>query len=152
MILTKTLEQYNDDSVIFCEAIKNNVMNDSHFIRILYSNEIMTLSGIYLVLCINDLTCEKYYNKYKCSFNTITHLNIIEKIKMIEKNILLKLNLPNKTPQFKIYEQLKNGNIKIFHEIPTNIKSRFVLKISGLWETQYSYGLTYKFVFVNNSN
>ena len=54
-----------------------------------------------------------------------------------------------KTPQLKISEQLKNGNIKLFNTIDQS-DSSFIVKISGVWETQYHFGLTYKFIKVNN--
>jgi hypothetical protein len=71
---------------------------------------------------------------------------MIERIKKIEENILKKIDIKHKIPQLKIYEQLQSGNIKIFNEV--NIKSEciFILKISGIWETQNSYGITYKFI------
>lgn len=150
MNIAKRLDQYNEDCVYFCEPIKNNIMTDSNFIRILYSNEIMTLSGIYLIININDLFCEKYYNKYKCIFNPNNHNELIENIRKIEETLLCKVELQNKIPQYKIYEQLKNGIIKIFHEIIVKQNNIFLLKISGIWETQYSFGLTYKFISVQN--
>jgi hypothetical protein len=139
------IEQYNNDCIYFCEPIKNNIMNDSNFIRILYSNDIMTLGGIYLLVQINDIFCEKYYNKYKCSFNQNSHTELIENIKKIEENLLHKVDIQNKCPQYKIYELLKNGNIKVFNEISKE-NTTFILKISGIWETHNSYGLTYKFI------
>ena len=36
------------------------------------------------------------------------------KAKEIEETIIRKVNITNKTPQYKIYEQLKSGFIKIF--------------------------------------
>jgi hypothetical protein len=65
---------------------------------------------------------------------------------------LKKVNIKNKTPMMKIYEQLKNGNIKIFTNellFKTN-NSAFTLKISGIWETDLYYGVTYKFFKINN--
>ena len=150
MNIAKRVDQYNDDYVYFCDPIKNNIMTDSNFIRILYSNKIMTLGGIYLIININDIICEKYYNKFKCIFNPNIHSELIDHIKKIEENIIMKMNLQYKTPQYKINEQLKNGIIKLFHEIPSNPNTSFLLKISGVWETQYSYGLTYKFIYVKN--
>jgi len=148
MYLAKRLDQYNGDCIYFCESTKNNIMNDSYFIRILYSNSFITISGVYLILNINGLICDKYYNKYKCTFNPSEHIELINSIKEIEIKILSKANIKNKNPQYKIYDLLKNGFIKIFNEIPLNDKNSFVLKISGIWETQYSYGLTYKFIAV----
>ena len=148
MNLVKKIEQYDDKNVFFCEPIKNNVMNEGNFIRILYSNENLTLNGIYIQLSFNDLVCEKYYNKYKCSFNIVNHKDLIENIKNIEENILKKYKT-NKILSAKIYEQLKSGYIKLFNDIGTKSNCSFILKISGIWETQHNYGLTYKFIKIN---
>ena len=147
MNLVKSISQYNEDNIYFCEPIKNNVMNEGKFIRILYSTHNIVLNGIYLLIHINDITCDKYYNKYKCNFNTLHNKDIIENIKTIEENILKKIEI-KKIPQLKIYEQLRNGNIKLFNEVNKSFCS-FILKISGIWETQFNYGLTYKFIKIN---
>ena len=143
------IDQYDDKSIYFCEPIKNNIMNDGNFIRILYTNPQVTLNGVYLFIKLNDVVCEKYYNKYKCNFDVVSHTNIIDNLKVIEENILKKLDIKEKTPQFKIYEQIKNGNIKIFNDIGNKSSSSFILKISGIWETLSNFGLTYKFVKVD---
>jgi hypothetical protein len=119
-------------------------MNDGSFIRILYSTELITLNGIFIIINLNDITSEKYYNKYKCSFNVLSHKEIIDKIKNIEEDILIKYKT-NKTPLYKIYDQMKTGHIKVFSDIKNNENNYFILKISGIWETEDSYGLTYKF-------
>jgi len=145
-----TTDQYDDDGIFFCDPIKNNIMTEGIFIRILYSTESMLLNGVYLLVNINDFVCEKYYNKYRCVFNPSMHKELIQTLKEIEENILKKINLCNKTPQLKIYEQLKNGNVKIFNELVNQTSGSFILKISGIWETQFSYGLTYKFIKTND--
>ena len=147
MNLVKSINQYNEDNIYFCEPIKNNVMNEGKFIRILYSTYNLVLNGIYLLVHINDITCDKYYNKYKCNFNTLHNKDIIDNIKTIEENILRKIEI-KKIPQLKIYELLRNGNIKLFNEVNKSFCS-FILKISGIWETQFNYGLTYKFIKIN---
>jgi len=146
MNIVKNIDQYNDDFVYFCDPIKNNIMNNGNFIRILYSTSIFVLNGIYLNILINQLTIEKYFNKYKCSFDIGAHTNLIQRIKIIEDNILKKINIIGKAPQYKIYEQISNGNIKIFSDNIDNITNNFLLKIAGIWETEYHYGLTYKFI------
>ena len=149
MNLVKKIEQYNEDNIFFCEPIKNNIMIEGNFIRILYSTCNITLNGIYLFIQLNDITSEKYYNKNKCTFNVNSHRELIEKIKVIEENILKKIEINNKIPQFKIFEQLINGNIKFFCDTNTKFNNSFILKISGIWETQTNYGLTYKFTKIN---
>ena len=146
MNIVKSIDQYNEDNVYFCDPIKNNIMVEGNFIRILYSTPIFILNGVYLSIFINQLTIEKYFNKYKCSFDINSHINIINKIRVIEEGILRKINIKGKTPQYKIYEQIKNGNIKIFSDNIEKINNMFLLKIAGIWETEYNYGLTYKFI------
>ena len=148
MNLVKKIEQYNDNSIFFCEPIKNNIMNDGSFIRILYSTQNMVLNGIYLLVYLHEITCEKYYSKYKCNFNILINKDIIDNLKKIEEDILKKYK-SNKIPMYKINEQIKCGYIKIFSEVSNKQLCPFILKISGIWETQNNYGLTYKFITIN---
>jgi hypothetical protein len=74
---------------------------------------------------------------------------MIEKLVRIEKAILARVSptMAKKEPQYKVREQVANGCIKL--QIPyiphdTNNTS-LVLKVSGIWETDQYYGLTYKF-------
>jgi len=151
MYLVNTIEQYNSNNLFFCEPIKNNIMTEGKFIRILYSNDHITLNGVYILIDLYDILCEKYYNKYKCIFNIINHKEIIDSLKLIEEEILKKYET-NKMPSYKIYEQIKTGYIKIFSDITNNKNYSFILKISGIWETQNNYGLTYKFIKINKIN
>ena len=153
MNIVKRLDQYRECNIYFCEPIKNNVMNEGNFIRILYSNSIFILNGIYLVFVLNINSIERYYNKYKCNFDLSLHRDMIDKIKQIEEGLLKKIIIKNKIPQFKISDQLKNGNIKIFSDNIENIENNcnFLLKISGIWETETNYGVTYKFIKITDT-
>lgn len=146
--LVKTIDQYNEDCVYFCEPIKNNIMNDGNFIRIIYSTSLFVLNGIYIVVSINHNNVDKYYNKFKCSFDINQHKETILRLQTIEEGILKKSNIYGKIPQHKIYDQLKNGNIKVFSDSFDKINNTFLLKIAGIWETETEYGLTYKFINV----
>lgn len=146
MNIVKTLDQYNEDCVYFCDPIKNNIMNEGIFIRILYSTPFFVLNGIYIVINMSHIIIEKYYNKFKCSFDVSLYRDLIEKIYTLEKNIIDKINIQGKMPQYKIYDQFKNGNIRIFSENIEKQTNTFILKIAGIWETEMNYGLTYKFI------
>jgi hypothetical protein len=155
MNIVKTLEQFNPNYVYFLEPIKNNIMNNGSFIRIVYSNNLFILNGIFLLVDIDNIITEKYYNKIKCTFNISDYTYLIHKIKIIEESILNKIFINNKEKKFKIYEQLLSGTIRIFNDedynkltmnpIKTN-NNKFMLKISGIWETDNEIGLTYKFI------
>jgi hypothetical protein len=146
MNIVTTLDQYDNNSVYFSEPIKNNIMNDGYFLRIIYSTPLFILNGIYISININHVTIEKYYNKFKCSFDVNLYKDLIDKLYVIEDNIIKKINIKGKIPQYKIHDQLKNGHIKIFSENVDKNTNLFLLKIAGIWETDMFYGLTYKFI------
>uniref|UniRef100_A0A6C0AZ47 Uncharacterized protein n=1 Tax=viral metagenome TaxID=1070528 RepID=A0A6C0AZ47_9ZZZZ len=150
MNIVEYIDKYNKNFVYFCDPIKNNVMNEGYFIRILYSTPLFVMSGISLFLSFNDVIVDKYYNKYKCTYNPVNHKSMIDNIKDIEETLLKNVTIKNKIPQYKIVEQLRSGNIKFFSETIDKTNNLFMLKISGIWETDYYYGITYKFVKINN--
>ena len=145
MNIVKRLDQYDNNYLHFCEPIKNNIMNHAKFIRILYSTPYFILNGIYLDIQFNEMKVEKYYNKYKFHFYPQQHKEMIEQIKQVEETILQKANIRNKTPMFRMVEQLKLGHIKIFSDVPITNNNHFLIKISGIWETEIHYGITFKF-------
>lgn len=148
MSIVQNTSQYDINNVYFCDSIKNNVMINGTFIRILYCLPNFTMNGVYIHMLFTDLTYEKYYQKYKCDFNVDKCAELVASVVDIEKTILDKIaqKIENKTPQYKIAEQLTNGYLKIYSSgPPKGSSSSFLLKISGIWETDNSYGLTYKF-------
>ena len=146
--LVKNIDQYNEDNVYFLEPIKNNIMNNGNFIRIIYSTSLFVLNGIYININFNYTSIDKYYNKYKCSFDITQYRELIENLRIIEEGLIKKISIFGKIPQYKIYEQLKNGNIKVFSETSDKISNTFLLKIAGIWETETECGLTYKFLIL----
>lgn len=153
MNILKTIDQYDNNSVYFCDPIKNNIMLNSTFIRILYSTPYFSLNGVYITLNITYTNIDKYFNKYKCSFDINAYKDLIEQIKVIEENLLDKYKYKcNKTAHCRIYEQLKCGNIKVFSENLDKNNIGIYLKIAGIWETDTEYGLTYKFIVSGTSS
>ena len=57
MILITQLEQYEDHYVHLCDPIKNNIISDGNFFRIIYSTHDITLNGIYLLIELKNITC-----------------------------------------------------------------------------------------------
>ena len=145
MNLVLRSDQYNVDHVYFCESIKNNIIMNGSFIRILYSTSKLTMNGIYILLNFDNFCIEKYYNKYKYTFDTAVNSELINFVRNVERDILTKLNIRDKCPVYKIYDQLKIGGIKIITD-KIEFNENIILKISGIWETDTEYGITYKFI------
>jgi len=145
MNLAIYIKQYDETKTMLSDPIKNNIITDGNFIRIMYSDGNVTLNGIYLLIQMQHIQCEKYFNKYKCIFPFDLHEEIIQYVKGVEEQLLKKYST-TKIPYCKIYEQLKSGYIKLMEDIGSQPLCEFILKISGIWETQHHYGLTYKFI------
>lgn len=118
-------------NIFISESTKNNTNN---FIKIFYSNSIFFLNSIYIKLKINNL---------RVSNNKIIFDNIynIEKIKNLESFILNNVNI-NKEPILKLTNIFDNNILKYGDEIHTYN----ILKISGIWETNENYGITFKII------
>jgi len=145
MYVVLDIEDFNINNIFFQEKVKNTVMDNSDFLRINYSNELFILNGIFIKFQLQLNTIEKSFNKYKCLFDIKMHTDTIVQFSAIEKHLMEKYN-SNKTPVYRISDQLKNGFLKIFNEAECKATNDFILKIYGIWETDGEYGLTYKFI------
>ena len=158
-------ETFNINNIYFQDPIKNNIFDNSNFIKIIYSNNVLTLNCVVIEFNLYLINCDIFYNKYKYTYNVNLNFNTIITLYAIEKNILSKLLHLNKKPVYRLYEFLCSGQIKIFYEkndmdnntIKTkknndenknmlDILQSFGVKISGVWENNVDYGLTYKFI------
>jgi hypothetical protein len=144
MNLILNVDQFNQDNIYFNSPIKNNIIRNSLFSRIIYSTNLFTINGLNFLINLNHTSVEHYYNKYKCNFKSSTYnANIIQLICNIEQLILTKFNM-SKCAVYNIRDQLQTQNFKIFAN-NDHINS-IILKISGIWETENNYGITYKFI------
>jgi hypothetical protein len=146
MNIANKLEDFELNMVYYLNPIKNTVIDNSSFIRIIYSNNLFILNGIYLVIDFNNIYLENHNNKIKYCFNPENNMDILNTIKNLENSLLKKVNIKNKNISTKILDQLRSGFIKICNEYKDIFTKKFILKISGIWESQYEYGLTYKFI------
>ena len=129
------LENYNNNNLQFLNPITNTVIDNSEFIRIIYSNKNITFNGIVLLYQIKNARIEKYFNKYKAIYKYNENEKWINKLCEIEKELLKKYAYytnNNKEPSFVIERQLKCENIKIFFD-NLNITPNYVIKISGIF-------------------
>lgn len=131
------------NNIFFNKSVKNNILNNGYFTKINYSDNIIIMSGLYIKIFLRETSYENYYNKIKCNFSLLKNNDLIEQIKNLEINIINKFTI-SKIPQFSLYEQFKNGNIKIY--TLKNLNNVFLLRISGIWENDTHYGLTYKII------
>lgn len=158
-MLAIDMKKYSLDNVFFNEQQKNS-LNDTNFIRLIYSSTLFSLQGITIYFDLSttllDLLPNKY-NKYKCIFSITENNHIIQFIKELEYNLINQVSFHNyhvnKIPNYKLIEQFQNGEIKvckISNEVFTKKQNTtIIIKISGIWSSNDYYGLTYKLLTPN---
>jgi hypothetical protein len=147
MYVVLGLDDIKNNNLFYQEKVKNTVMDNSNFIRLVYSNELFILNGVFITFKLALNTVERSFNKYKCVFDATQNQEIVSKISNIEKTIMNQNTFGKKTPIYRITDQLNNGFLKIFNEVECmEDKNEFILKIYGIWENECEYGITYKFI------
>jgi hypothetical protein len=145
-------EDFNPDYVFFQNSVKNIIMQDGNFTRIIYSNELFILNSIIITINLHITHYEKYFNKYKYFFdcNYENTKRELDKISLIEKQILDKIHIQGKKPIYRINEQISYGNIKFYTDtIQHNSEHKIYIKLSGIWERGNEYGISFKFIDSN---
>lgn len=145
-----THKQFNKNHIYFYEPIENTIMENSKFIKLVYSTEDIIVNGLYLLMNISITSKENYFKKMKYNFDLNNNKELLGNLFRIEQEILMNYNIPKKTKKLNIYESLSTGSLKIYPFPESNKSSNnFILKISGVWENEREYGLTFKILSVS---
>ena len=157
VVLSK--ENYHVNNIIFGNKTPNNIIENSYFYTIHYSDELIYLNHIVYKISFNNFTVEEYYNKFKNNFKYAGNEQAVSEIIQLEQSILA-LFSSSKRPSFKMKEQCskqfckvtidtKSGSSILLHNLSKEITQPMpmYIKISGIWETKDEYGIIYKFFF-----
>ena len=139
-MIAENLDNFDKKNIFIMQPIKNNLINQGLFHKLLYSNNLFTSNGIYIKLDFNN---SKYLNG-RLVYDICNNVETINKINEIENYILEKISVKKKL-YHKIYDQFKCGNIKTNNNI-----NSIILKISGIWENDNAIGISYKIITINN--
>ena len=141
------ISQFDETCTHFQKPVRNTVMDDSDFIRLVYSTGLFSLNGLLVRFSLQGAKIDRYFAKHKCSFSINDNRDIVNAINNIEEAILRRSGITSKIRVRKIHEQMNSGTIKLFVvDKPGRGTNDFVLKVSGVWETECEYGVTFKFV------
>ena len=151
MYIVHSITDFDINQIYFNRSVNNTVIDNGKFTRVLYSCPLYTINSLLYSLHISNIKIENNFTKYKCYFSCDKNKHIINKIKVIE-NTILEASEINKNKIFCISEQLKTGCIKLFENTNSTKEKQFILKISGIWETETDFGLTFKFMLMEPHN
>ena len=153
MIVLLNDNQFKKDNIILLDKNTNTIMNNGYFHRIYYSNTKFTMNGIFILYDLENVIVQEDFNKIMISIQYESYNEIMSSIKKIETEISTKY-FPYIKKNFvsKMNDYFVNNKIRIFND--NNIRSgnykikSLILKISGIWETQSQYGVTFKILLV----
>ena len=144
MNIVLTLDKINTNNIYYQEPIYNTVMENGEFVKIIYSDENVMITGLHILLSIKPIVIDKYYNKFKLTYDLKhSHNDIFKKICNIENEILNKY-ISNKTKKHMLYDMVNTSKIVLFSNNELYDKNNLIIKISGIWENETNYGITYK--------
>ena len=162
-VVDETDDGYNEDNfesginlkhLFFSDPIQNSIIHDSYFIRINYSDNNVSLTGLMLPIKLSFITISKSFNKNIIIYDLHSNKKVILNICQLETLILEKYkkysnstNNISKIPVYNLSNQLKSCSIKLFSDIDKRTQEcNIMLKISGVWENIREYGITFKFM------
>ena len=135
------INEFDINNLFFMEQKKNIIM-DGIFTKILYSLHNYSILGLFFSFDIKGVLSN---NKFFC-FDINENNDKINKYIEMEKQILKHYKFMNNISKTSVYilkNHLCQGYLKVFTKKETRNK-RYVLKVSGIWETQNEVGITYK--------
>lgn len=144
MIIVDNLNNFQSNYLYYTDSVDNNIMENSSFIRILYSNKDFTTNGLYFHLPIKNIKYQIINKKVKFFYDVKENETMLNNIYLIENQILENYSI-DKEKIFTINKLLNMGTLKSNYET-INTTYNFILKISGIWENKNSYGVTYKII------
>jgi hypothetical protein len=123
MLLLENIESYNKQFLFLLPPVKNNLIVNSTFTRIIYSPPMIAFNGLYLSI----------------PFFEIVQSSMLQKLNEIENDILSVYTCSS--------SKKKNLHIKqlILYKL-SHITDTVILKISGIWESETAFGLAYKLI------
>lgn len=139
MYVNHTIDDINIDELHFCKPNINKISHYTYFYKIAYNINALTLNSLLIEVSIKDINIIKENNIYK--INVTTDDIFLNKLKMIETNLLNKLNIVVHKQKSLLYNKFSK-NTYIYNYYPENIK--MYVRISGVWESDTHIGVTSK--------
>jgi hypothetical protein len=152
MFLVLQYNNFHYNHIKIGKKTNNNVMKNSDFYNITFSNSMVVLNKLFLHFPLTILNSQNYFNKIKINFNPNKNIDFIKHLVNIEEIICNKFikesNIKNITPIYNIKNLLTTNTIKCFkiNEQRKLNKTQIFIKISGIWCDSKNFGLIYKFL------
>ena len=134
------------DCIRYLYPKKNTIMT-GEFTKILFSKQNVTLNGLYFYLPFKVHEVNENSHIRQLIVSNQQNISLIHDLKEVE-DVLLKnymdYNHIKKKCENVLHNQLITNQIRVYRNNEKSIRNKYVIKISGIWETRDKIGLTYK--------
>jgi len=156
-ILALPLDNY-DPNFLYCLDSKPNLIMNGNFTKINYTHPHFTMNGLFILVPITSTFIEhssENTNFVRFDPLSLPNKSIIDRVIKIEHDILSYYSsffCCTKSTSLSMTKQFSKGKLKIngetnssssIHTIPPIL---IILKISGVWETEFEYGITFRWI------
>lgn len=139
MNLYHNIDDVDYNKIFFYKPVINKIIHYNYFYKLIYDVNIFTLNTLIINIEIDSYEIIEENGKFRVQVKI--NQQFIEKIKNLEENILK--NITKKQITLSCYKfLLYNKSIFMFDKYPQKIQ--LSLRLSGLWETETTIGLTTK--------
>jgi len=144
MNLYHNIDDIDYKKIFFYKPVINKIIHYNYFYKLIYDINIFTLNTLIIHIEIDNYDVIEENGKFRVHVKI--NKQFIEKVKYLEENILK--NITKKQTALSCYKFLLfNKSTYIFDKYPETVK--LALRISGLWETESTIGLTTK-IYIND--
>lgn len=139
MNLYHNIDDVDYKKIFFYKPVINKIIHYNYFYKLIYDVNIFTLNTLIINIEIDSYEIIEENGKFR--LHVKINQAFIEKIKILEENVLK--NISKKQITLSCYKFLLfNKTSYVFDKYPQTIK--LSLRLSGLWETETTIGLTTK--------
>lgn len=123
------------------------------FSKVLYSDSSMAVNAFFFACAMklkhhDDDLSEKstvWFSPYDAA-NQATIQSLVQYEQVILDEYRKQLGLGRKTPLSLLKNQLLSGNLRLYKMTDRKRPHQIVVKLSGVWESSETYGVTFKFL------
>jgi len=136
------IEDCNIDNFHFLES-KSNLIMEGVFTKLIYALPIFTINSIYIDFPVKQNGVSL---KNSIIFDPIYDRNLFIVYRKLETDLLqnyAETHCINKKPNYSMSNMFSYGKCKFFN---AESVCSFLMKVSGIWESETEYGVTYKIV------
>lgn len=136
------IEDCNIDNFHFLES-KSNLIMEGVFTKLIYALPIFTINSIYIDFPVKQNGVSL---KNSIIFDPIHDRNLFIVYRKLETDLLqnyAETHCINKKPNYSMSNMFSYGKCKFFN---AESVCSFLMKVSGIWESETEYGVTYKIV------